>query len=359
MKGIKKTLKIVGIGFAALIVLTIVIGVFSGGSDSAEETSKQQTEESREAEDKNESQEMDYVAIVQTGYLGEFTDASVKDILDMNFGLSGFTLDWVASDMDGEEYVAFYAYPSDKTLEDGTTILFQICSDETFKVSGYADGGNEDFESTEIADFLNNWYMNWYIKNKIGVDASEDEAMEKMQELIHNRFDKITGSAVLYGASKDYSGDRKNLCREIDNTDPIGMTVTELINYYDGNMLDIYVSKEIDSNEQENGGLSDVEVYLDTLYSVEGGDDIVSLYTDDNGRLCVWYGSTSSEEEYYSCTYESYTVEEGVLYGDTGTDTDEFVFMENGHVDILLSGYGSTHYQSYMREEVYFSGGVE
>ena len=28
--------------------------------------------------------------------------------------------------------MAFYAYPSDKTLEDGTTILFQLCSDETF-----------------------------------------------------------------------------------------------------------------------------------------------------------------------------------------------------------------------------------
>ena len=159
--------------------------------------------------------------MVQTGYLGEFTDASVKDILDMNFGVDGFKLDWICSDMDGKDFVAFYAYRSDETLKDGTTVLFQICSDKTFKVSGYAESGNEDFESAEIAGFLNNWYMNWYVKNKIGADAAEDEVMEKMQELIHDRFDKTAGSAALYGASKDYSGDRGNLCREIDNSEPM------------------------------------------------------------------------------------------------------------------------------------------
>ena len=40
----------------------------------------------------------------------------------------------------------------------------------------------------------------------------------------------------------------------------------------------------------------------------------------------------------------------GTLYGRTGADTDEFIFMGDGYVDVLLSGYGSTHYQSYMRE---------
>lgn len=357
MKGIKKALKIVGIGFVALIVLVIVIGIFGGGSDSPRETSKQQTEGSATPETKEMGEETDYVTMVQTGYLGEFTDASVKDILDMNFGVDGFKLDWVCSDMDGKDFVAFYAYPSDETLEDGTTVLFQICSDKTFKVSGYAEGGNEDFESAEIADFLNNWYMNWYVKNKIGAGAAEGEVMEKMQELIRGRFDKTAGSAALYGASKDYSGDRGNLCREIDNSEPMDMTVTELINYYSGNMLDVYVSGESSGSGQESAGAADVEAYMDTLYSAEGGDDIVSLYLDDNGKLCVWYGSVSSEEEYYSRAYDSYTLADDTLRGSAGADTDEFIFMEDGHVDVLLSGYGSSHYQAYMREEAYFNGG--
>lgn len=174
MKGLKKALKIVGIGFAALVVLTIVIGIFAGGSDSAQETSKQQTKESTETESGEEGKEMAY---------------------------------------------------------------------------------------------------------------------------------------------------------------------------------------ESDDHIQEHAGTTDVEGYLDTLYSTEDGDNIVSLYMDDKGSLCVWSGSTSTEEEYYSRTYESYTVEDGTLYGRTGADTDEFIFMEDGYVDVLLSGYGSTHYQSYMCEEAYFSGG--
>ena len=52
MKVIKKALKIVGIGFAALIVLVIAIGIFGGGSDSPRETSKQQTENSTTPETK-------------------------------------------------------------------------------------------------------------------------------------------------------------------------------------------------------------------------------------------------------------------------------------------------------------------
>ena len=189
-----------------------------------------------------EIEENDDITMIQTGYLGEFKDATVKDILDMNFGLSGFSLDWISADMDGQKFVAFYAYPDGKEMDSGTTILFQVCSNEIFKVSGYAEGKNENFERTEIADFFNNWYMNWYIKNKIGLDTSENEIVEGMQTLIHNQFDEIFGSAVLYGASKDYSGDRKNLSKIIDGSESLNMSVTELINLYSDNMLDIYTA---------------------------------------------------------------------------------------------------------------------
>ena len=358
MKGIKKALVIVGICFGALVVLTIVIGIFVGGSDSTQETSNQQEEESTRAETKEENKETDYIAMVQTGYFGEFTDATVKEILDLNFGVTGFTQDWVGSDMDGKEYVAFYSYESGKTPDDGTTILFQICSDETFKVSGYAQNGKEGFESMEIADLLNYWYMNWYVKNRIGEEVSESEIMEKMQELIHNQFDNISGTASLYGASKNYSGDRESLWKEIDNVEPIDMTVTELINYYNNDILDIYVSEKFigDTEEEELSSGTDGDGYSEKLHPIEGGDDIISLYTNENGNLCVWYGNITTEEEYYSKIYDSYTFEDNVIYGYFENDMDEFDFMEDGYVDVLLSGYGSTHYQSYMTEEAFFNG---
>ena len=116
-------------------------------------------------------------------------------------------------------------------------------------------------------------------------------------------------------------------------------------------------SKESGGNTQESFGMYDLENYLDTLYPAEVGDDIVSLYTDSSGNLCVWYGNSATEEEYYSKTYEEYVIHESSLYGNADGKTDEFVFMDNGRVDVLLDGYGSTHYQSYIREETYFSTG--
>lgn len=177
MKGIKKALKTVGIGFAALVVLVIVISIFGGGSDLPQETLKQQTKE--DTETKEGSRETDHVAMVRTGYLGEYTDVTVDGIIAANLGVEGFSVDWTESEMDGADLVGCHVYLDGDGPAEGTTILFKICSDKTFKVAGYAEGSNEDFEPTQIADFLNNWYMNWYVLNKVGTDALEDEADEK------------------------------------------------------------------------------------------------------------------------------------------------------------------------------------
>lgn len=239
--------------------------------------------------------ETDHIAMVQSGYLGEFTDAEVKDILDTNFDLSGFTLDWTNKEIEGREYVGFHAYAADRSLDDGTIILFQICSEDTFKVAGYAVGDNEDFESAEIADLLNEWYMNWYVKNKIGSDAKEDEIMEGMRGLIYDSFNKISGSAVLYGASKDYSGDRSGLCRVIDSIEPMDMSVTELINYYSDNMLNIYTAGE-ENPEKVTSGLQ----Y--GYYGNTGGTYAVTIEPDgsSDGGVFSLYEYSASDSVYYN-----------------------------------------------------------
>lgn len=192
----------------------------------------------------NTELENKYITLVQTGYLGEYTDATVKDILEA-FQMDDFTLEWTCGEMDGEMFVGFHSYlteDGDKNSMFSENVLFKICSDDTFKVTGLARGGEEEQEATVIADYLNSQYMNWYILNKIGEDATEEEQMEKMQELIYNQFDKISGSAVLYGASKDYTGDRGQLGVLIDNQELLSLSVTELINQYSDNMLDVYTT---------------------------------------------------------------------------------------------------------------------
>lgn len=362
----KKLLKIAGICFVVIVVLAILVVVFGDSSDSTQKTDK----------------ESDYVTMVQTGYLGEFTDATVKEILE-TFAMSGYTAQWSHSQMDNGEYVMFWLYGEDETPEDGTNVLFKICSDETFKVAGYAENGKEDFEWTEIADKLNELYLYWYLKNKVDPDATAIEKIKKTEELVQNQFNHISGTAVLYGATKEYSGDRGNLSKEIDNTDPINMTVTEIVNLYSPGLLDTSTSLPEDfsdtfgedsgdefndiseaepadalgNNTQESADASDLEAYSCTLYPASfsdssgkfeiGGDSIISLYLDESGTLSVWYGST--EEEYYSLTYDTYTIKDDVLYGYAGSTVDEFNFMEDGYVDVLLSGYGSTHYQLYIK----------
>lgn len=316
-----------------------------------------------------EAAETDDIAMIQTGYLGAFEDASVKDILDMNFGLSGFSLDWASADMDGQKYVAFYAYFDGEEMDSGTTILFQICSDETFKIAGYAEGGNENFARTEIADFLNNWYMNWYVKNKIGQDASESEIMEGMQALIHNQFDVIPGSAILYGASKDYLGDRKKLCKDIDGTEPLNMSVTELINLYSDNILDIYTAR--DSIADEAGPdeqlvypeIQDMDYYaiygdilLDvwasygdyTLYDIDGdgifelitsfgvcdADRVNDFYTVENGTVIMlgeysgavsFYGADDGNGIYAVYGHMGYQIVERITKSGNGIQTEEIM----------------------------------
>jgi len=316
---------------AAGIMLTACTGLCACGSSDTAGTDV--TEESNTIEE-SASKDIDSISMIQTGYLGEFTDATDRDIFDANFGLSGYSLDWAKEEMDGSEFVGFHAYPEGGTINDGITVLFQICPDETFKVSGYAEGGNENFEPAEIADFLNNWYMNWYIKNRIGDDVPEEEAVEGMRELINNRFDKISGTAVLYGASKDYAGDRGNLGREIDGFEPISMTVTELINYYSGNMLDVYTDEntaagvpetesaepigQTEPAEAVQGGLvygtyesvtEDGMTLTATVShdSLNGTDVISASALSSGGRYTgEFYGTlTQIEDSYYEATDEA------------------------------------------------------
>lgn len=318
-KNKKPVLKMAGIAISILAVI-FLWKAFSGDFDQAVSEATNGAYGKGTVAEKDENAD---IAMIQTGYLGEFEDATVKDILDMNFGLSGFTLNWLSADMDGKRFVAFYAYQDGKEIDSGTTILFQVCSDETFRVSGYSEGEKEYSEPTEIADFFNNWYMNWYIKNKIGQDASEDEIMEGMQALIHERFDMISGSAVLYGASRNYSGDRKNLSKDIDGTEPLNMSVTELINSYSDNMLDIYtvgesISEGDEVNEQpvyqEVQDLDYFAIYEDILLDVEasyGEYSQCALYDmDGDGVLELITSFGESDADWVN---DFYTVENGAV----------------------------------------------
>lgn len=354
----KRKKPIVKIAGAIIGVLAVVLlwKAFSGDFDQAA------SEATNGAYGKGnaEIEETDYITMIQTGYLGEFEDATVKDILDMNFGLSGFSLDWISGDMDGQKYVAFYAYPEGGEMDSGTTLLFQVCSDNTFKISGYAEGENEDFERAELADFLNNWYMNWYIKNKIGQDAAENEMMEGMQTLIHNQFDRISGSAVLYGASKDYSGDRKNLSKDIDGTEPLDMSVTELINLYNDNMLDIYT---VGVDEQQNGEAEENNTAGNEAYEIIPGYTYESDQSnEDIGDFRLYMNLTFNDDDSISVFgwgYENEMLSDNCFVEETvrWLESDEYTNVyESDDGDFYLYESMEGGYYTAMSNYNYFTG---
>lgn len=320
----KPVLKIVGI-VVSILAVVLLWKAFKGDFDKA---ASEATNGAYGKGDIGTEQKDDDIVMVQTGYLGEFEDATVKDILDMNFGLSGYSLDWISTDLNGEKVIGFCCHLEGESLdsEGSTEILFQVCPNHTFKIVGYAVGGNEDFERTEIAADLNTYYMNWYVKNKIGQDAEEDEIMAGMQDLIHNQLDKISGSAVLYGASKDYSGDRKNLSIDIDGTEPLNMSVTELINLYSDNMLDIYTAREND--------VDGIEANEQPAYQDAQDIDYDTVYGDILLDVIASYG------EYSQCAL--YDMDgDGILelitsFGESDADwVNDFYTVENGAVTML------------------------
>ncbi len=114
-------------------------------------------------------------------------------------------------------------------------------------------------------------------------------------------------------------------------------------------------------NPESNGAMEedmstlDLNTYIPTLYSPYDGDEIISLGIDDTGKLNVYRGKPNIEETYYTQTYDTYAINGNTLYGYVGNLADEFHFYEDGMVDVLLTLDGSTHYQAYIQEEVYFN----
>lgn len=80
---------------------------------------------------------------------------------------------------------------------------------------------------------------------------------------------------------------------------------------------------------------------------------------DTDGNLCVMEGNPVTEYVSYSQTYDSYIIKDNTLYGYAEDFVDEFTFggagTVDGEVEVLLSGSGSTHYQTYIQEEEYFN----
>lgn len=284
--------------------------------------------------------EKDYISLVQNGYLGEYTDATVQEILETYFKTDGMTVEWTGTELDGVPCVGFHAYPDGGTLNDGTTILFRICGRKVFQAADMGGNGYDDLEATDIAYWLNFYYMNWYVISQAGADSTGEARLPVLQELVQNKLDKVSGTAVLYGASADYSGDRSELYKVAGDSELIDLSATELIDAHTNSMLtDSLAELEMDSATEDNsgsensaGGYPEAEVTAEASETSRMEEDAVEM--EENPVTME-----ETEEEEVSI-YGSYFADNGVdatlnaevgVYSDSGSDYISLAALSYGN----------------------------
>ncbi|HJD31254.1 MAG TPA: zinc-ribbon domain-containing protein [Candidatus Eisenbergiella stercorigallinarum] len=306
--------------------------------------------------------EKDYISMVQIGYLGEYTDATVQEILETYFGSDDMALEWTGTEMDGVPCVGFHAYPEGGTLNDGTTVLFQICKRKVFKVADMGGKDLEDMEPTEIAYWLNFYYMNWYVTEQAGADSTGEERIPVLQELVQNRLDQVSGTAVLYGASADYKGDRSGLYEAAGDPELIDLSAAELIDSYTNNMLtDSLAEAETDSasdgGEPEAGtGEYPAAEPADTEPS-DGKEASVTAETAPESEEDGMTGQDAAAQEAETGNSTEKGIEEdaeefsiyGSYYADNGVDAtlyaDVGVYTDDGrdYISLTAMSYGDRY----------------
>lgn len=172
-----------------------------------------------------EQKRSELVQLVQNGFFGEYTDISVKEILDINYLCYEKSV-WDSGTTDAGKVIVQAKYYDEKSGVEPTIIQFEMLNDECFKVSAFRSPLETINESTDLLAVLNNAYLTAYAdRNR---DAIENEFI---QLGLIVRLEQIPGSAVLYGASAQYNGSRGELCA-LDGQEPLGVSAAMLLDHY-------------------------------------------------------------------------------------------------------------------------------
>ena len=119
--------------------------------------------------------------------------------------LLGCTAEWDGGENDDGQQIVEVKY-TDETVGD-TTIQFKMLDEQVFKISAFHDPNTEIEKASDLAAELNSLYFRDYTTKH----ETELDSAEKMKVFI-DQLDQISGSAVLYGAAANYTGDRAQLC---------------------------------------------------------------------------------------------------------------------------------------------------
>lgn len=145
----------------------------------------------------SDSDEDDCEAVVRDGYLGEYTDITVSELLDFSYGKLFDNKEWDSGTTDDDKTIVQVKY-SNNSNDDSLTVQFTLKSDDIFKITGFVDTTKENMSLSDIMAELNEAYLLSYIsKANIPPNSAKEKALIK-------RLNSIPASAVLFGAKASY-----------------------------------------------------------------------------------------------------------------------------------------------------------
>ena len=222
----------------------------------------------------------DAATVVQNGYLGEYTDITVKEILDNYYGMLYENEEWDGGTTDSGTVIVQARYYDEGMEEDATTIQFTMLNEECFKITAFVDPLNPVEKATDLLAAMNYNYLLAYMGENRAVAG--DSVAEKA---FIARLDQISGSAVQYGAAADYTGNRATIC-EIDGQTPLDVSVAMLLDNY--GLLDMSYYWDTDILEQTSSTEPE-----ETESSVAATEPPKAEYDADEMLLAVLKGESS------------------------------------------------------------------
>ena len=199
------------IGKLLVVIVLVLVAIFAFSLLFSEQT---------------DSEEKNYTSLVQNGYLGEYTDITVKEILDSFYGMLYEHEEWDSGETDSGSIIVQARYYDEDMEDNATTIQFTMLNEECFKITAFVDPLTPVEKATDLLAAMNyNYVLAYVAKSRSVVD---DPLAEK--DFIA-RLEQISGSAVQYGASAEYGGNRASIC-EIEGKTPLGVNVAMLLDNY-------------------------------------------------------------------------------------------------------------------------------
>ena len=247
----------------------------------------------------------DTIVTVQNGYLGEYTDITVKEILDSYYGMLYENEEWDGGTTDSGAVLVQVRYYDSGMEDDATTIQFTMLNEDCFKITAFVDPLNPVEKATDLLAAMNYNYLLAYMGENRSVAG--DTLAEK--DFIA-RLGQISGSAVQYGASADYSGNRATIC-EIDGQTPLDASVTMLLDNY--GLLDMNYYWGTDALDQATTEPYDIETTApvtepseetdhdaDTLLLAVLKGESTFIMSDTNESLTIYDVKKVGENEFDS-----------------------------------------------------------